>query len=41
MAHSEYNKFMDAAYDEALMSYNEGGIPIGGILTLDGKIIAR
>ena len=38
---SEHEEFMAAAYDEALKSYNEGGVPVVGILTENGKIIAR
>ncbi|HFA50908.1 MAG TPA: nucleoside deaminase [Bacteroidetes bacterium] len=33
------NKFLKAAYEQALKSYNEGGIPIGSVLVHDGKII--
>jgi cytosine deaminase len=35
------NKFLDAAYEQALKSYHEGGIPIGSVLVLDGEIIGR
>jgi creatinine deaminase len=36
------NQLMDAAYEQALKSYNEGGLPIGSVLaTPDGKIVAR
>ncbi len=35
------DKFMEAAYNEALKSYNEGGIPIGSVLVHNGKIIGR
>ncbi|MCX7975641.1 MAG: nucleoside deaminase [Bellilinea sp.] len=35
------DEFMQAAYEEALHGYREGGIPIGSVLVLDGKIIGR
>jgi cytosine deaminase len=35
------NEFMNAAYEEALKGYNEGGIPIGSVLVHKGKIIGR
>ncbi len=31
--------FMQAAYEEAKKGREEGGIPIGSVLVLDGKII--
>lgn len=34
-------KFLDAAIKEAKIGLNEGGIPIGSVLVLDGKIIGR
>ena len=33
------DKFLKAAYDQALKSYQEGGIPIGSVLVHQGKII--
>jgi cytosine deaminase len=33
--------FLEAAIEEARRSFAEGGIPIGSVLVLDGKIIAR
>ena len=33
--------FLDAAIDEARKGLAEGGIPIGSVLVLDGKIIGR
>lgn len=33
--------FMQVALDEARMGEREGGIPIGSILVLDGKVIGR
>lgn len=35
------DEFMQAAYEEARQGYREGGIPIGSVLVLDGKIIGR
>jgi cytosine deaminase len=33
--------FMDAALDEARLGLAEGGIPIGSVLVLDGRIVGR
>lgn len=33
--------FLDAAIDEARQGLAEGGIPIGSVLVLDGKIVGR
>jgi len=30
----------DAAYEQALKSFNEGGVPVGSALALDGVVIA-
>ena len=38
---SEHNEFMQAAIDEAKKGLAAGGIPIGSVLVLDGKIIGR
>ena len=35
------NEYMAAAIDEARKGLAEGGIPIGSVLVLDGKIIGR
>lgn len=35
------HKFMQAALDEAKKGLSEGGIPIGSVLVMDGKIIGR
>ena len=35
------DRFMDAAIEEARKGLEEGGIPIGAVLVLDGKIIGR
>ena len=32
--------YMDLAYQQALKSYNEGGLPIGAVLVRDGEVIA-
>ena len=37
----EHKKFMEEAYKEAVTGYNEGGVPVGAVMTLNGKIIAR
>ena len=38
---SEHTEFMQAAIDEAKKGLAAGGIPIGSVLVLDGKIIGR
>jgi len=35
------DRFLLAAYEEALLGMKEGGIPIGGVLVHDGAIAAR
>jgi cytosine deaminase len=35
------NQFLDAAIAEAHLGLSEGGIPIGSVLVLDGKIAGR
>lgn len=35
------DKFMRAAYEEAKQGYEEGGIPIGSVLVIDGEIVGR
>ncbi|UCH66499.1 MAG: nucleoside deaminase [Ignavibacterium sp.] len=35
------DKFLRAAIDEAKKGLNEGGIPIGSVLMIDGKIVGR
>lgn len=35
------NKFLQEAIDEAKKGLSEGGIPIGAVLVLDDKVIAR
>lgn len=38
---SEHHEFMQAAIEEARKGRDAGGIPIGSVLVLDGKIIGR
>jgi len=38
---SEHDEFMQAAIEEARKGRAAGGIPIGSVLVLDGKIIGR
>ena len=33
--------FLDAALDEARQGLAEGGIPIGSVLVIDGRIVGR
>ena len=35
------DQFIDAAYLEAMAGLDEGGIPIGSVLVLDGEIVGR
>ena len=35
------DKFLMAAYEEAQKGLEEGGIPIGAVLVIDGKIVGR
>ena len=35
------DEFMTAAYEEARKGLEEGGIPIGSVLVIDGKIVGR
>lgn len=35
------NEFMNAAIEEATKGLSEGGIPIGSVLVIDGKIVGR
>lgn len=37
----EHQEFMKAAIEEAKMGLKEGGIPIGSVLVIDGKIVGR
>jgi creatinine deaminase len=37
---NERNAFMRAAYEQALKSYNEGGLPIGAAMVNKGAVIA-
>ncbi len=35
------DEFMQAAFEEAKQGFAEGGIPIGSVLVIDGKIVGR
>jgi len=35
------DRFLDAAIDEARLGLDEGGIPIGAALVIDGRIVGR
>jgi cytosine deaminase len=35
------NRFLQAAIDEARLGLAEGGIPIGSVLVMDGRIVGR
>ncbi len=35
------DKFLEAAIEEAKIGLKEGGIPIGSVLVIDGKIVGR
>jgi creatinine deaminase len=34
-------QFLHAAYEQAVESYNEGGLPIGAVMAENGSIVAR
>lgn len=38
---NEHQEFMSAAIEEAKIGLKEGGIPIGSVLVIDGKIVGR
>jgi cytosine deaminase len=38
---AKMDDFMQAAVQEAILGFEENGIPIGSVLVLDGKIIGR
>jgi len=38
---TEHQEFMKAAIEEARMGQDEGGIPIGSVLVINGKIVGR
>ena len=38
---SNVDPFLDAAIDEARLGGEEGGIPIGSVLVIDGRIVGR
>jgi len=39
MSNTLHEPFIRAAYAQALKSYQEGGLPIGAIMVVDGQII--
>ena len=41
MGHAAADPFLQAAIDEARAGGTEGGIPIGSVLVLDGRIVGR
>jgi cytosine/creatinine deaminase len=41
MADNDRDPFMQAAIDEARKGLAEGGIPIGSVLVIDGRIVGR
>ena len=38
---TDMNEFLEAAIEEAKKGLEEGGIPIGSVLVIDGKIVGR
>lgn len=38
--HEAHRRFIRAAFEQALKSYNEGGLPIGAVMVEDGAIVA-
>ena len=41
MSESEIKQFMRIAIEEARLGLKEGGIPIGSVLVIDGKIVGK
>ena len=41
MSHTKTDEFLQAAIDEAKKGLAAGGIPIGSVLVIDGKIVGR
>jgi len=41
MHEESVDKYMIAAIEEAEKSFSEGGVPIGSVLVIDGKIVGR
>lgn len=37
----EDQKFMDLAYEEAKRGYEEGGVPVGSVMSYDGNLLAK
>jgi cytosine deaminase len=40
MNNPSHRQFLRAAYDQAVKSYREGGLPIGAVMVADGEVIA-
>jgi cytosine/creatinine deaminase len=40
-ANNDDAQFLHAAYEQALKSHNEGGLPIGAVMVENGSIVAR
>lgn len=38
---NEEKKFLELAYQEAILGLKEGGIPVGAVLVLDNKVVAK
>jgi len=41
MSESEIKQFMNIAIEEARLGLKEGGIPIGSVLVIDGKVVGK
>jgi cytosine/creatinine deaminase len=40
MANQDHDRFIKIAFEQALKSYNEGGLPIGAAMVQNGEVIA-
>jgi cytosine/creatinine deaminase len=38
---NQHEEFMRAAFEQAMLGLASGGLPIGSVLSIDGKIVAR
>jgi len=41
MLSAEQQRFLDIAIDEAIAGRDEGGIPIGSVIVIDGEVVGR
>jgi len=41
MTSNDYHHFMQSAYQQALKSYNEGGLPIGAVMVEHNQVIGK